>query len=177
MILHHQERLLPLYPRFAALILKLADNMYRDFEEELIVLQGLRTYEQQNIIWEQGRGTPGKIVTNAKGGYSWHNFGVAADLAPLNRDQSIDWNSSHPQWKRMEDAGTAIGLTSGAHWRRIVDAPHFQITGSFPEAAPTDEARAIVYQGDMTVKDHGLQAFWLAVEKSYTLTDETGKRL
>src|SRR5262249_39788251 len=104
-------------------------------------------------LYEQGRTTPGRIVTNAPGGHSWHNFGCAVDLYPFNPDGTIDWNSSHPQWKRMEEVGVSLGLTSGANWVRLVDAPHFQLTGRFPENAPDDEAR-MIYQ------DEGAQAFW-----------------
>ena len=40
------------------------------------VFMGLRTFAQQNALYAQGRITPGKIVTKAKGGQSWHNFGL-----------------------------------------------------------------------------------------------------
>ena len=124
----------------------------------IIVTQGLRTVEEQNMLYRQGREYPGKIVTNARGGYSWHCFGLAVDCAPLNPDNSIDWNAQHPQWKRMEEAGVALGLTSGANWLRLKDAPHFQLTGQWPVGAPTDEVRQLYAQG-------GLQAVWRALEQ------------
>lgn len=37
----------------------------------------LRTFEEQEAIYAQGRTKPGKIVTNARGGQSYHNFGLA----------------------------------------------------------------------------------------------------
>jgi peptidoglycan LD-endopeptidase CwlK len=119
----------------------------------IIVVQGLRTVEEQDALYAQGRTSPGKIVTNAKGGQSWHNFGLAVDCAPENPDNSIDWNASHPQWKAMEAAGVKMGLVSGANWVRIADAPHFQMTGRFPEAAPDTETRELFKTG-------GLEAIW-----------------
>jgi hypothetical protein len=45
----------------------------------LLVTQGLRTWEEQDQLYAKGRSVPpiGKkfIVTNAKGGQSYHNFG------------------------------------------------------------------------------------------------------
>jgi len=44
------------------------------------VLSGLRSYQQQAALYAQGRTKPGKIVTNARPGSSWHNYGLAIDL-------------------------------------------------------------------------------------------------
>src|SRR5579859_3440231 len=40
------------------------------------IISGLRTYEQQDALYAQGRSKPGQIVTKAKGGQSNHNFGI-----------------------------------------------------------------------------------------------------
>ena len=39
------------------------------------VVQGLRTWTEQDALYAQGRTAPGKVVTNVRGGYSWHCFG------------------------------------------------------------------------------------------------------
>jgi peptidoglycan LD-endopeptidase CwlK len=162
-----QDRLALVYPRFADKIYKL----YTRYIQEghlLTVSQGLRTWEQQHDIWLQGRNPDGSyidpihhkgVVTNADGGHSWHNFGLAVDCDPVEKDGSIDWNADHPQWKLMERIGVGLGLTTGANWIRIVDAPHFQITGRFPVGAPDDEVRELYKSG-------GLLAVWAAVEAS-----------
>ncbi|SVE43245.1 uncharacterized protein METZ01_LOCUS496099, partial [marine metagenome] len=49
-------------------------------QRELFVVHTLRTYAEQDDLYEQGRTEPGKIVTNARGGKSWHNFGLAIDF-------------------------------------------------------------------------------------------------
>jgi peptidoglycan L-alanyl-D-glutamate endopeptidase CwlK len=125
----------------------------------LVVSAGLRTWAAQDALYAQGRSTVGNIVTNAPGGHSWHNFGCAVDCEPEVKDGTIDWNSAHPQWIRMEQAGESLGLVSGATWVRLVDAPHFQLTGRFPEGAPDDEARQ-VYSSE------GAAAFWAEVNAS-----------
>src|SRR5438132_7100020 len=124
----------------------------------LEVIEGLRSWQESDVLFEEGRELrngvwvitdPRKIVTNARGGYSWHNLGMAVDCAPELIEGEIDWNGDHPQWKKMENAGILLGLKSGANWKRIVDCPHFQLTGRFPENKPNDEARQLFWGGGM----------------------------
>ncbi len=152
----HSELLLSqVHPMLAARIQAMASNLETQ-GIKIVVVQGLRTVEQQDKLYAQGRANPGKIVTNAKGGQSWHNYGLAVDCAPENSDGTVDWNAAHPSWKAMEKAGVDMGLVSGATWTRLVDAPHFQMTGDFPENAPNDQARELLASG-------GLRAVWDAV--------------
>lgn len=51
-------------------------------------VSGIRTREQQNALYAQGRTAPGAIVTRAKGCRSWHVQGRAADFAILSKDKS-----------------------------------------------------------------------------------------
>ncbi|MCL6630685.1 MAG: M15 family metallopeptidase, partial [Armatimonadetes bacterium] len=55
------------------------------------LVSGYRSQEEQDQLYAQGRTMPGKIVTNARGGYSWHNFGLAADYAFV-KDGHLTWN-------------------------------------------------------------------------------------
>ena len=43
----------------------------------------LRTWDEQNRLYQKGRTKPGRIVTNAKAGQSWHNYGFAFDIVLL----------------------------------------------------------------------------------------------
>lgn len=109
------------------------------------VVQGLRTFSEQNALYAQGRTAPGKIVTNAMAGHSWHNWGFAVDCIPGVRDVSVwtpNWNASHPDFELMIDAGVAEGLISGARWESIKDEPHFQLAGI--PASPDPAARAFL---------------------------------
>lgn len=119
----------------------MADNLANQ-NIEIRVTQGLRSYQEQDALYAQGRTTPGRIVTNARGGESWHNFGMAVDVAPsLNGVDQIfvpDWNENHPVWMIVVSAGTLVGLVNGKSWK---DEPHFELVGQYPVGAPTDEIR------------------------------------
>jgi peptidoglycan L-alanyl-D-glutamate endopeptidase CwlK len=114
------------------------------------ITQGLRTYAEQDALYEQGRSSPGAIVTDAKGGYSMHNFGLAVDVAPIINGV-IDWNDKDANWKEILAKALTCGLAEGAEWRTFPDEPHL-----YPQelpASPTDSMRALFATG-------GLQAVW-----------------
>jgi peptidoglycan LD-endopeptidase CwlK len=116
------------------------------------ITQGLRTVAEQNALYAEGRTSPGRIVTNAKGTESWHVLGCAVDVAPF--DNGIpDWNSRHPAWNRIVEVGESLGLASGISYK---DEPHFELTGKYPPDPP-QEVKDLYASG-------GLPAVWEAVQ-------------
>lgn len=96
-----------------------------------------RSIEEQNAIYAQGRTKPGKIVTNAPGGKSFHNFGLAIDVVLLARDGSkvsYDQNmdSDHDgikDWQEIVKVFKSKGWEWGGDWKGAWDSAHFQKTG------------------------------------------------
>jgi peptidoglycan L-alanyl-D-glutamate endopeptidase CwlK len=95
--------------------------------ESFTVIEGLRSYSEQTKLWNQGRTTRGRIVTNAKAGYSMHNFGEALDFALFDsRGLYITDNDRYDavaaQIRGKDSAGV---LEFGAYWN-FKDSPHIQ---------------------------------------------------
>lgn len=111
------------------------------------ITQGMRGWNEQTKLYEQGRSLPGKIVTNARPGHSWHNFGLAVDVVPLAVTGPI-WDANHPDWQTIHSAARALGFICGADFRTFPDWPHLQMTGRFP-TSPDDEVRLIFRCGGM----------------------------
>jgi len=88
------------------------------------VISGLRTYAEQNALYAQGRTKPGRVVTNARGGYSNHNFGIAFDIGVFNGASYIP---ESPRYKAVGALGVELGLEWGGNWKTIKDEPHFQL--------------------------------------------------
>jgi peptidoglycan L-alanyl-D-glutamate endopeptidase CwlK len=88
------------------------------------VISGLRTYEEQNDLYEQGRSKHGKVVTNARGGYSNHNFGIAFDVGVFEGTKYLE---ESPKYKAVGALGIELGLEWGGNWKSIQDEPHFQL--------------------------------------------------
>ena len=90
----------------------------------LAVVQSLRSMEEQEKIYARGRTMPGRAVTAAKPGYSWHNFGRAYDVAVVE-DGRITWNS--PKYARAGEVGRALGLIWGGDFKTVKgDVGHFE---------------------------------------------------
>jgi len=85
---------------------------------------GYRSVAEQNRLYAQGRTTPGKKVTNARGGYSWHNFALAADYAFIVNGK-VTWNGP---WNVFGKTARECGLEWGGDFKSIVDRPHVQWT-------------------------------------------------
>ena len=89
------------------------------------ITSGLRTIKEQNKLYAQGRTRPGKIVTNAKGGKSYHNFGLAVDIVEIKNGKAL-W--TNPDWIKIAELGKSLGLEWGGDWVSIKDMPHFQVS-------------------------------------------------
>ncbi|KJK28420.1 M15 family metallopeptidase [Paenibacillus polymyxa] len=102
----------------------------------IVITQGLRTIDEQNGLYAQGRTEPGQIVTNARGGYSYHNFGVAIDFALLLPDgKNVSWDMQRDgdgdgiaDWDEVVAEAKRIGWNWGGDWRSFKDYPHFEMT-------------------------------------------------
>ncbi|EAA0031310.1 alkaline phosphatase [Listeria monocytogenes] len=94
----------------------------------LCVAQGYRSSAEQNALYAQGRTKPGAVVTNAKGGQSNHNYGVAVDLCLYTSDgKNVIWESTTSRWKTVVSAMKAEGFEWGGDWKSFKDYPHFEL--------------------------------------------------
>lgn len=106
-------------PMARALVQKAALNGIR-----IKVISGLRTYAEQDELYAQGRTKPGPKVTNARGGYSNHNFGIAFDIGIFEGQKYLP---DSVKYKTVGALGTDLGLEWGGNWKSIVDQPHFEL--------------------------------------------------
>ena len=95
------------------------------------ISEGHRSYARQNELYAQGRTKPGNIVTNAKGGQSWHNFGIAVDYFLTNTDGSKAVWTVNNDWRRVAQIGKSLGFEWGGDWTSFKDYPHLQMTGGY----------------------------------------------
>ncbi|AQP56139.1 TPA: M15 family metallopeptidase [Listeria monocytogenes] len=108
----------------------------------LCVAQGYRSSAEQNALYTQGRTKPGAVVTNAKGGQSNHNYGVAVDLCLYTSDgKNVIWESTTSRWKTVVSAMKAEGFEWGGDWKSFKDYPHFELyDAAGGEKAPSTSA-------------------------------------
>jgi peptidoglycan L-alanyl-D-glutamate endopeptidase CwlK len=98
--------------------------------------QTFRTIAEQHRKYAQGRTTPGKIVTWAEGGRSYHNYGLAVDICLLVDGKTVSWDTLKDydgdgiaDWMECVKVFENHGWQWGGRWiKGKTDMPHFQKT-------------------------------------------------
>jgi peptidoglycan L-alanyl-D-glutamate endopeptidase CwlK len=152
-----EKRLQQLHPALGSAVRAVVADL-ADRGTVVEVVQGLRTFDEQDELFAKGRTKPGPIVTQARGGESNHNFGLAADLCPFTNDKP-DWNAPIAVWSAIGTAAMAHGLEWGGQWKKFLDKPHVQLPSM------TVKECASCY------KAGGLEAVWTAASKKIGWTD------
>lgn len=94
----------------------------------------LRTNEEQEALYALGRTKPGKKVTNAPAGSSYHNYGLAVDFAVIKDwrptwDLRADVNANNlPDYTEVGIIAEEMGFEWGGRWTHFKDYPHLQYT-------------------------------------------------
>jgi peptidoglycan L-alanyl-D-glutamate endopeptidase CwlK len=128
--LRHLATLDPAARQAFADFARAAKGVARQHGCDYVMICGNRTWAEQDALYAKGRTAPGAKVTNARGGYSNHNFGIAADFGVFRGKDYLD--ESEPVIARRVHLACAalaeeFGLTAGAHWQEFQDLPHYEI--------------------------------------------------
>lgn len=108
---------------------------------DYVLISGNRTYAEQDTLYAQGRTRPGNKVTNARGGFSNHNFGIAGDAGVFQGKLYLDGGNKAQAalaakvHKACSEHAVPCGLEWGGKWTSIVDLPHFEVATGLSMAA------------------------------------------
>lgn len=89
------------------------------------VICGTRTINEQNELYAIGRTKSGSKVTNAKGGSSFHNFGIAFDIGIFQGSKYITNDDIYKQL--VQECGCPEEMLNGGSWTSFKDYPHFEV--------------------------------------------------
>jgi peptidoglycan L-alanyl-D-glutamate endopeptidase CwlK len=128
---------------------KLKEDAFKIYDEIVAALNGsaicrfthtLRTFAEQDALYAQGRTKAGAKVTNARGGASYHNYGLAIDIVLLvdtdknGSFETASWDvktdfdgDGKSDWQEIVTIFKKYGYEWGGDWK-FNDAPHFQKT-------------------------------------------------
>lgn len=109
------------------------------------VISGLRSWAQQAALYAQGRTKPGRIVTKARPGSSWHNYGLAIDLGLFRGGKYLD--EAHPPmaaklYAVLGKIAAEQGIEWAGNWQSFPEGPHFQWTNGLTLAAARERMTA-----------------------------------
>jgi peptidoglycan L-alanyl-D-glutamate endopeptidase CwlK len=97
---------------------------------DYVAISGHRTWETQDLLYDRGRTSPGAKVTNARGGYSNHNFGIALDFGVFRNGKYLDSDDPSTAAVVHRNAGAIASdfdIEWGGDWTSFKDFPHFEI--------------------------------------------------
>jgi peptidoglycan LD-endopeptidase CwlK len=151
-----------IYPDFLSPFLDVLDACQKRGAYYFAV-SGYRSFSEQAKIYFQGRTTPGAIVTNARPGFSCHNYGIAIDVV---RDADLTKVGLQPDWSAtgyeiLKEEGERLGLQVGVPGVPGGDPGHVQLplkkALGRKESEVLQELKAI---HDAAPKDDALKAVW-----------------
>jgi peptidoglycan LD-endopeptidase CwlK len=100
----------------------------------ILITDDFRSAEDQDRLYEQGRTSEGNIVTHARGGESFHNFGLAIDFAIKTPSENVIWDMQYDgnqngksDWDEVVEMAKALGFEWGGDWAQFKDYPHLQM--------------------------------------------------
>ena len=118
-----EGRLNELHPAVRQIFKTFIETCEEKLNITLRIAQGFRSIAYQDGLYAQGRTKPGKVVTNAKGGSSFHNYGLAIDLVQM-KGNDVDWNFDYSKLISF----MPVGMVWGGNFKSIKDKPHFEMT-------------------------------------------------
>lgn len=98
---------------------------------DVLVTCTYRDGAEQDRLYAQGRTKPGRKVTNAKAGQSFHQWRVALDIVILIGGKP-EWSGTHKHWQEAAKIFIKHGFEWAGAWKRFRELPHFQMTGGHP---------------------------------------------
>ncbi|TSB45447.1 M15 family metallopeptidase [Alkalicoccobacillus porphyridii] len=105
-----------------------------DLEIDVVITDDFRSIEKQDSLYDKGRESEGRVVTNAKGGESYHNYGLAIDFALRKENGDVIWDleydgnqNGESDWMEVVSIAKDLGFTWGGDWKGFRDYPHLQM--------------------------------------------------
>ena len=128
-IMRGVEHLHPKLQKICADLVKTCENNQINVK----ITDTLRSKEEQNKLYAQGRTAPGSIVTNVQYPNSAHNWGVAFDIC--RNEKGREYDDSDGFFAKVGKIGQSLGLTWGGSWKSFQDKPHFELAEFMPDSS------------------------------------------
>lgn len=100
-------------------------NRSKSGKYDLKIISGTRSYKEQDDLYSMGRTTEGSIITNAKGGQSNHNFGLAFDIGLF--DDRGRYLTNEGPYIEVREYSKDMDIEWGGDWKSFKDFPHYQL--------------------------------------------------
>lgn len=130
------KRIATLHPKLREEAQRLFDKINNEVltgRAKMRVTRAYATAAEQNALYAQGRTKPGKIVTNARAGYSMHNYGLALDFCLIIDGRSASWDmlgdydkDGKKDWTEIVEVFKKAGWEWSGDWKTFKEYCHVQ---------------------------------------------------
>jgi len=147
-----------LYPDLGTRIVRVFNSYFLKYRQSLRVTSGFRTMDKQRALYNSGRNEPGRIVTNAQPGRSFHNYGLALDVCVRGKDpylKELDLKPRYERWRQFGRMAERQGFKWGGSFMAFKgDLTHVQLTLGLT----IDEVQELYKYG-------GIRAVWAKLDQ------------
>ncbi len=118
------ERIQFLHPKAIPVFTSFIDKAEKDLDIIIRITDGFRSFDEQSKLYARGRTEPGPVLTNAKSGQSYHNYGLAIDLVVMeNNKPNYGYDNS-----KIAEIGKEYTIVWGGTFLHLSDRPHFELS-------------------------------------------------
>jgi len=120
------ERILTLDPRVQGPATEFINRVEKELGIQLRITTAYRSFEEQDKLYWQDKTNPptGPWATDAKGGESYHNYGLGMDIVIMKNGECI-WDIVG---ENIVKISKELGFEWGGNWKRKKDYPHFEMS-------------------------------------------------
>jgi len=100
----------------------------------IAITDEFRSHKEQEALFRKGRTDGGSIVTHARGGESYHNYGLAIDYALRTESGDVIWDLAYDgngngrsDWLEVAAIAKKLGFEWGGDFTSFKDYPHLQM--------------------------------------------------
>lgn len=132
---HTNTRIAEIHPNLRTTVANFINEMEATHGMQLRVGNNpFRTFAEQDAEYARGRTTPGGIVTNARAGQSYHNYGLAVDVVEVHPHYGYGKGYDQTRWNIIGQTAINAGFVWGGNFTTIVDKPHIEMSYGFTTA-------------------------------------------
>lgn len=118
------DRIKLLHPKAIPVFTSFIEKAENDLDIIIRITDGFRSFDEQTKLYARGRTEKGPVLTNAKAGQSYHNYGLAIDLVIMENNQpNYGYDNS-----KIYEIGKEYTITWGGNFPHLADRPHFELS-------------------------------------------------
>jgi len=155
---HTTQRINECHPMIRNFLFAVISYLEKEKGIKLRVTDWIRSFQEQDDLYAKGRTVPGRIITNARAGESWHNYALAVDTVEI-RDGKVMYENE--RWIEIAQPFEDLGFIWGGRW-----------LSAKQKTLPINEQKRLISSGEGFDKPHFHKNFSLTINRARELYEQ-----